>query len=165
MNGKMLLHRGPIPGSYRHSEERRKKISLMSIGKPKLGIRGENHHRWRGEDVSIDALHHWVKRYLLQPELCEHCGKVPPKHLACVTGDYSRDFSNWKYLCLSCHMRLDKGKDHSNTRCSQCGSTDTYIDRRRGYDRPIWRISKITNEYFCVKCEGRERRVLHEDKE
>lgn len=34
-------------------------------------------------------------------------GEKPTYDLANITGNYTRDFSNWKYLCRKCHMKSD----------------------------------------------------------
>jgi len=83
--------------------------------KRKIGnaVRGSNNGMWKGDNVSYNKLHVWVKRYLPQPELCQNCNVVKPYDLANVTGIYSRDLENWKYLCRRCHM-LSDGRMYDN---------------------------------------------------
>jgi len=70
-------------------------------------IKGENHHRWKGDDVGMNPLHLWIKRRLEKPKLCEKCKKVPPYDLANKSGEYKRDLDDWKWLCRSCHVKSD----------------------------------------------------------
>jgi len=53
---------------------------------------------WRGDEVSYNRLHQWVRRYLPKPEFCVKCGKRKALDLA-NKGIYNRDFNNWEYLC------------------------------------------------------------------
>ncbi len=55
----------------------------------------------------FDTLHHWLKRHLPKPELCEMCNEVPPRDLSNKTGLYNRDFKNWWYICKRCHWYFD----------------------------------------------------------
>jgi hypothetical protein len=66
-----------------------------------------NNPVWKGDGVGKPALHQWVRRRLYKPELCQECNFYNPYDLANVTGVYSRDLSNWKYLCRRCHMESD----------------------------------------------------------
>lgn len=62
---------------------------------------------WKGDGVGCGKLHEWVNNHKPKPGLCEICHSKPPYDLANVTGNYTRDFSNWKYFCRSCHMKSD----------------------------------------------------------
>lgn len=68
--------------------------------------------QWKGDEVSSNSLHQWLKSNHPKPVLCEECKKVPPKDLANVSPTYNpetytRDISNWQWLCRRCHMIKD----------------------------------------------------------
>lgn len=75
--------------------------------KGKIWIRDQKHHAWKGDNVSLAALHTWVRRRKLKPSVCEHCNKVPPVDLANVSQKYKRDVSDFLWLCRRCHMIQD----------------------------------------------------------
>ena len=83
------------------------KLSLETRMKMSKARLGKLNPKWVGDDVSYNALHHWVRRHLPEPELCQKCNLVKPYDLANVTGNYTRDFENWQYLCRKCHMTTD----------------------------------------------------------
>lgn len=107
-----------IPGR-RHSKETRRKISeaMMGENNPMYGRErpdhssrylGPNNPMWKGDDVGYTALHHWIRNNKPNNGLCEINGcKRSVYDAACVTNIYSRDFSNWKFLCRSHHMKVD----------------------------------------------------------
>lgn len=66
-----------------------------------------NKYAWKGDDVGYHGLHTWLRRHTTKPKSCEFCDNKPPKHLACITGIYNRDFVNYKYLCQTCHENFD----------------------------------------------------------
>jgi len=62
--------------------------------------------------INDSMLHRWVRRWKLNPDLCESCKKVPKFDLANISNKpngktYTRYFNNWIYLCRRCHMILD----------------------------------------------------------
>ena len=75
----------------------------------RLARSGDKNNFWKGDDVQYRQLHAWVNKYLPKPELCQICNKKPPRDLANITGIYNRNFSNWDYLCRSCHKKYDLG--------------------------------------------------------
>jgi hypothetical protein len=92
----------PMWGQH-HSRETKE---LMSQCK-----RADANGVWKGDNVGYSALHEWVRKYYVKPELCAVCNIKPPFDLANKTGVYDRNFSNWQWLCRSCHMRLDGRMD------------------------------------------------------
>jgi hypothetical protein len=80
--------------------EARKKISDSKLG--------EKAYNWKGDNAGYFAIHRWLRVNMPKPELCECCKNKPPQHIANVTGVYTRDFSNWKYMCARCHFYFDK---------------------------------------------------------
>lgn len=81
------------------SEERRAKLR---------GIRlAEKSWNWKGDRVKKVALHQWVRSRMSKPECCALCKSKPPIDLASIGHVYSRELSTWKWLCRSCHAKLD----------------------------------------------------------
>ena len=106
------------------SEEHRKKLSEAHKGK-KLPPFTEEHKRrianaqnheksvhWKGDNVGYSQLHIYLRKYLPKPEYCQKCNNVEPRDLANITGIYNRDYANWMYLCVRCHLDLDKGLEN-----------------------------------------------------
>lgn len=125
--------------------------------------REEKNAYWKGDDVGLQGLHKWVRRYLPEPELCDECHKVPPYDLANITGVYNRDFINWQYLCRRCHIhsdgrlkQLDHRMDMTGRQCEKCGSYKTHIIRgnSHSYGRPLWRHWE--GKLLCYKCYRRQ---------
>src|SRR3990167_2453385 len=69
--------------------------------------RDENNPSWKGNQVGYTALHEWVKRRLPKTELCQNCRAKPPFDLANISQEYKRDFTDWEWLCKSCHAKKD----------------------------------------------------------
>lgn len=103
------------------SEEHKHKLRLAKLGrtlteehKRKCGealkglTAGEKHYNWKGDNVGYRGLHKWVKSRLPKPKSCSNCGQEKKwLDLANITGVYTREFRNWKYLCRSCHLIYD----------------------------------------------------------
>src|SRR5215212_5499691 len=55
------------------------------------------------EDVTYSGLHQWVNKHKPKPidRMCERCHKLPYLDLANITGQYTRGFENYQYLCRS----------------------------------------------------------------
>jgi hypothetical protein len=70
---------------------------------------GEEHHNWRGDDVSYSGIHYWVSRHLGKPSKCEHCGSTEENKYewANISKEYKRDLTDWVRLCVSCHIKFD----------------------------------------------------------
>ena len=66
----------------------------------------ERNPMWKGDRVQYGQLHNWIRARIPKPALCQLCCKEPPRDLA-NKGDYTRDLSNWWWLCRRCHMRED----------------------------------------------------------
>ena len=78
----------------------------MQNNRKYVDVSNEKNPMWKGDRVRYGALHDWVKKYLIKPELCQKCYKVPPYDLA-NKGIYNRNFENWEWLCRKCHMIKD----------------------------------------------------------
>jgi len=92
-----------------HKFNNRKGVKLTEEHKKKISValKGSNNGLWKGDDVGYNHLHVWVRKHLQKPSTCQLCNRKDPFDLANVTGVYNREFINWKYLCRSCHMKLD----------------------------------------------------------
>lgn len=61
------------------------------------------------------AIHKWLVKNFGHPKACEECGKEGDYnkgnrwniHWANISGKYFRDRSDFKGLCVSCHLRAD----------------------------------------------------------
>ncbi len=61
------------------------------------------------DKVGYKGLHQWINRNKPKPQdgMCQICHDRVIYDAACITGVYNREFSNWQYQCLRCHMELD----------------------------------------------------------
>ena len=125
------------------SNECRKKISIANTGN-KNGM-------WRDDSVGYISLHEWVKKRIPKPELCQDCGKEPPRDLA-NKGIYNRDLSNWEWLCRRCHMikdgRINKLQSFNIPRYKK-------VTKKCGYCEKIFTVklsvTKIGQGKYCSK--------------
>ena len=106
----------------KHTEEAKEKTRQAKLGeknpmfgtklsaeaKAKITFHDEKHPGWKGDDVGYFGLHQWIRKNLAKPEFCQICGIKPPEQAACITGLYNREFKNWKWLCVSCHIIFDE---------------------------------------------------------
>ena len=68
---------------------------------------GEDNPAYKGEDAGYGAIHAWVRRRKPKPKVCERCENPAKLDLANKSGEYSRDLSDWEYICRKCHMSGD----------------------------------------------------------
>lgn len=68
---------------------------------------GSSNPQWRADKVSYNALHTWINTHLTKPNSCQKCGENKKLDAANISGEYKRDFSDWEWLCRSCHMKTD----------------------------------------------------------
>ncbi len=68
---------------------------------------GKNNPNWKGDNVGVDALHEWIKKYIKKPKKCIICKKEKRLDLANISQKYKRDLSDWEWLCRKCHMTKD----------------------------------------------------------
>lgn len=87
--------------------ERRRKISVGKLA--------EKNPNWVGDRIKKGPLHAWVIRRFPKPESCKHCKEAPPYDLA-NKGEYTRDLSQWEWLCRRCHMLSDGRLERLRTR-------------------------------------------------
>ena len=72
------------------------------------GKSGEEHHNWKTKP-GYDALHDWVRRHKGKAKHCEQCGDNEPRayNWANISGEYKRELSDFKSMCVPCHMEYD----------------------------------------------------------
>lgn len=68
-------------------------------------VQGENHHKWKGDNVGYGALHDWVVQRLGKASFCSNDKnhEAPVYHWANISGEYKRDLNDWHSLCPSCN--------------------------------------------------------------
>ena len=100
------------------TEETRLKMSLAKLGKPSpkkgkkykpnLTTRAEKHYNWKGDNVSYQGLHSWIKKKLGTAKFCQYCRGVDRKFVwANKSHKYKRDLNDWLSLCYPCHRKYD----------------------------------------------------------
>ena len=97
----------------KHTEEYKKLMSGLMLGKPQPKVKNEKHPAWKGDEVGYRALHHWIRRMLGTPKKCSECGKTAyghNMHWANINHTYTRQLSDWVSLCSTCHGIYDKEK-------------------------------------------------------
>jgi hypothetical protein len=102
-------------GGWHHSEEHKKKISLLFKGRTvsaetRAKISGSNHYNWKGDSAGYNAIHTWVRSRAGTPSYCEHCktsDKRKRYEWANVSRNYKRDMQDYIRLCASCHRQYD----------------------------------------------------------
>jgi hypothetical protein len=69
--------------------------------------KGQNNRNWKGDDASYSAIHLWINTHKTKPSGCEFCGKASRLEASNISGNYTREFDDWQFLCRSCHLRYD----------------------------------------------------------
>ncbi len=75
-----------------------------------VSFEGDRHPAWKGNDVSYQELHRWVRRNKTLTGTCSHCGRAKPTEWANLSREYQRDLDDWIELCKLCHRRYDSGE-------------------------------------------------------
>lgn len=72
---------------------------------------GENHNKWKGENVSYSGLHKWVNKYKGKAFGCTVCGSQRKQRYewANISGEYKRDLDDFESKCVPCHRKNLKG--------------------------------------------------------
>jgi hypothetical protein len=96
-------------------EDRKRRSDFMKELNSKLSRKGINkshkNGQWKGNTVGYSALHEWVKNRKPKPQTCENCHTVTPLDLANISQRYTRDLTDWEWLCRKCHMTKDGRRD------------------------------------------------------
>lgn len=100
-----LLRRGEDHPLYGRSlsENTKKLLSMKKRGVPL----GKSQWNWKGNKVGYGALHDWIRRYLVKPDVCGKCRKREPHEIANLSGRYRRLLADWMWMCRSCHRKYD----------------------------------------------------------
>lgn len=107
----------------KHSKKTIKKMSLCKLG--------NKNPVWKEDEVKYTALHNWIRRHKLKPELCEDCHKNKPYDLANISGNYKRDINDFEWICRRCHMIKDGRKDRLIQRLIIQNKDEKFIKRNR----------------------------------
>lgn len=109
------------------SEEHRRKLSEAKKGKhisPQtefqkglspwnkgiLGYKkGSQNGMWKGDRVGYYALHSWIRRNFGKPEKCQNCKSIQNIQWCNISGNYTREKTDWMKMCVPCHRMFDKG--------------------------------------------------------
>jgi len=117
--------------------EKAKYCSLKCFGKvngeSRKGADETKHWKWKGDKVGYFGVHDWITKHYGQPIGCEVCGLSDPErkyHWANLSGDYKRDRSDFKRMCVSCHRKYDYAKVPKywakyHSCCIKCETTKT----------------------------------------
>ena len=148
-----------------HTEEAKRKISEAKKGKKFPELQGSNSPNWKGDNASYCSIHEYLRKHTPKPKQCPACGKETTRlDLACITEKYSRNISDYKYLCHSCHFKLDhsngrwKNKVPEDRKCCDCGSMTTSIDK---LGRARWYlVNRELNLFRCDRCYKKHKRNI-----
>lgn len=81
---------------------------------------GAGNHQWKGDDAGYQAVHRWRLRNLTKTGACSECGATPGStEWSNTSGEYRRDESDWRELCIPCHRRFDSQRRTSTARTTQ----------------------------------------------
>ena len=84
----------------------------------KGGNKGEDNHKWKGDDVGYNGIHHWLNKKFGKACKCEHpeCkGLSKNFEWSLIKGkEYERKRENYWMLCCSCHHKYDITEKHIN---------------------------------------------------
>jgi len=71
---------------------------------------GEANSNWKGTNIGVGRKHVVMNSLYGKPKKCETCGNLDAKRYdwANLSGEYKMIRSDWKRLCRSCHVKLDK---------------------------------------------------------
>ena len=99
---------------------------------------GDKHPNWKGDKAKYSAKHIWVGKHKPQPKCCEVCHKETKeldKHS--ISGNYTRDLDDWIYVCMPCHIELNKQnkENKKNNKCLNEHLTKGKIWRQNNPDK------------------------------
>ena len=85
-------------------------------------MEGKKNVNWKGNKVGYFGLHDWVRKHKPKPEVCEFCKTNPPKQIAKVSKNYTRNVDDYKWLCCKCHINFDGTINNLNYRREKNGN-------------------------------------------
>jgi len=88
---------------------KRKETSAKTLSAVASAQTGENHPRWKGDDLSYTYAHVWVARHKEKTGVCEICGERRYTEWANRHPDrrHSRNLDDYIEVCKPHHMLLD----------------------------------------------------------
>ncbi len=88
----------------KHYKSNQKQLDSLKLGRRS----NEENSMWKGDKASSLAFHVWLRKNKPKPLLCEECNKERKLDLANTKNHvYTRNPKDYKYLCRSCHSKLD----------------------------------------------------------
>lgn len=92
-------------GVYQRSEKQKQFMRELAQRPNK----GRDNPNWKGDSIGYSGVHEWMNRSFGRPSECEACGTTSAKEFewANTSGEYKRERSDWRRLCLTCHMKSD----------------------------------------------------------
>lgn len=78
-------------------------------------IKGDKNPNWKNNGLCYGSIHRWIRKYYGKANRCDNypnCIWKNPHHYewANLSGKYNKDRNDWKMLCVSCHVRMDRAK-------------------------------------------------------
>ncbi len=126
---------------WKHTKETKDKLRIAKLN--------EQNPMWKGNGVSLTALHTWIKARKPKPKFCERCNKRKVYDLANISQEYKRDVSDYEWLCRKCHMEGDGRLE----KLREFGKKDKF-----GENNPRWK-GGISNTYKNRICEEQARKI------
>jgi hypothetical protein len=105
-------------GQYKRTKKHR---AALAARNREQKFEGSRHWHWKGDDVSYDVLHLWVRYNKKKTGVCSHCGRTPEPRgnrkygteWANVSGEYRRDLNDFIELCRPCHTKFDERRENA----------------------------------------------------
>jgi hypothetical protein len=116
----------------RETWDKKMKNGFVCWNKGKKGFNAnEKSGMWKGDKACKGSIHDWVKARKKKPELCEECKNKPPRDLANISQEYKRDINDFKWMCHSCHQKLDHKLE-----------VRTFVPCKRGEENHLHKITE-----------------------
>lgn len=90
-----------------HTKEHKEKIRKTSL---KVSKRGEESHKWKGDNAGYHAFHRYVSIIKPKPKKCQLCSKNKKLELAFKKHPqkYTRNPNDYLWICRKCHVIKDR---------------------------------------------------------
>jgi hypothetical protein len=85
---------------------------LYWMGKKRPEMTGKKNPKWK-DNPDYDAIHAYIRRKRGIPQKCDGCGAIDNIQYANISYKYKRDLDDWKPLCPSCHIKLDRSNGYN----------------------------------------------------
>jgi hypothetical protein len=78
-------------------------------------IKNPRHDSLCQSDITYSHLHKCIRKNRPKPSVCEKCGINPPREVVNIDVIYEKDISHFRWMCVSCHSKLDgRGRHFAN---------------------------------------------------